>query len=563
MRSQWQQPGLDRHLSLCLFFNRGTQESSFAKPASATQNIKTPGNYNAQVTISANYYSASASAVASVPITVVANNASCGGIAAPDTVIAGNTFSADITMNNTGTKPWTTDSSPHRLGAQDPQDNVNWAISNRIGLPSEPINSGQSATFAGTFTATTTPGTYNFDWQMLEEGLGWFGAKCTKTITVVQQFPLSVSKTGTGSGTITSNPSGISCGSTCTTSFISGTSVTLTASPDTSSTFAGWSGEGCSGTGSCVVSVTQARNVTATFNLPPTLFVALSTAPSSGNAPLNNVILTADPSGTASGTINYTFYCNRSDSGTNVISGYAHKLDATSTDPYSALAGVCNSVYSSAGTYTAKVIVEKGGLAAQATTTITVNVPPPPNAPSGLSAAAASCSQINLSWTDNSSDETGFRIERCSGSGCSSFSEITTVGASVTLYSNTSLSASTNYSYRVRAYNVNGNSGYSNTASAATPACPVAPTVTLGAVPITVAYNASSTLSWSSTNATACTASGDWSGSKATSGGSESTGNLTSAKTYTLTCTGPGGSGSASVTVGAKINPWWKEIIPW
>lgn len=85
--------------------------------------------------------------------------------------------------------------------------------------------------------------------------------------------------------------------------------------------------------------------------------------------------------------------------------------------------------------------------------------------PSGLTATAVSSSQINLSWTDNST-ETGFRIER-SGSSGGPYSEITTVGANVTTYSNTGLSAGTTYYYRVRAYN-NGNSLYSNVASATT-----------------------------------------------------------------------------------------------
>ena len=66
--------------------------------------------------------------------------------------------------------------------------------------------------------------------------------------------------------------------------------------------------------------------------------------------------------------------------------------------------------------------------------------------------------------------------------------------------------------------------------------------------PITVVYNTAATLSWTSTNATSCAASNGWSGSKATSG-SESTGNLTASKTYTLTCTGPGGNATDSVSV--------------
>ena len=70
---------------------------------------------------------------------------------------------------------------------------------------------------------------------------------------------------GTGSGTVTSSPSGINCGSTCTANYASGTSVTLTAAPASGSTFAGWSGA-CTGTGTCTVSMTAARNVTATFN---------------------------------------------------------------------------------------------------------------------------------------------------------------------------------------------------------------------------------------------------------------------------------------------------------
>src|SRR3972149_9597364 len=60
--------------------------------------------------------------------------------------------------------------------------------------------------------------------------------------------------------------------------------------------------------------------------------------------------------------------------------------------------------------------------------------------------------------------------------------------------------------------------------------------------PITISYNTSATLSWSSSNATGCTASNGWTGSKATSG-SQSTSNLTSAKTYTLACSGSGGGG--------------------
>jgi len=91
----------------------------------------------------------------------------------------------------------------------------------------------------------------------------------------------------------------------------------------------------------------------------------------------------------------------------------------------------------------------------------------------GLTAAAASSSQINLAWSDNSSDETGFKIER-SLTATSGFAQIATVGANATSYSNTGLSASTTYYYRVRAYNGAGDSAYSNPASATTAGIPPA-----------------------------------------------------------------------------------------
>jgi carboxypeptidase T len=101
----------------------------------------------------------------------------------------------------------------------------------------------------------------------------------------------------------------------------------------------------------------------------------------------------------------------------------------------------------------------------------------PPAAPSGLAAASASASQINLTWTDTADNEAGFKIERCTGTGCSDFTQVATVAANVTSYANTGLAASTTYTYRVRAYNNVGDSGYSDPpASATTDAAPALPT---------------------------------------------------------------------------------------
>lgn len=90
-----------------------------------------------------------------------------------------------------------------------------------------------------------------------------------------------------------------------------------------------------------------------------------------------------------------------------------------------------------------------------------------PVSPASLTATAASSAQINLSWTDNSNNETTFNIERAPG-GTTTFTEIATVGAGVTTYQNTGLTASTSYIYRVRAYNSAGYSAYTNTSTAIT-----------------------------------------------------------------------------------------------
>jgi PKD repeat protein len=104
------------------------------------------------------------------------------------------------------------------------------------------------------------------------------------------------------------------------------------------------------------------------------------------------------------------------------------------------------------------------------------------------------------------------------------------------------LTATTTYSLTCT-----GPGGTSEPAST-TVTVPAPPTLTFSAASSTVEYNQGTTLTWSATNATSCTASGDWGGSKSTTG-SESTGPLTAAKTYTLACTGDGGSVSKTVQV--------------
>jgi hypothetical protein len=104
-----------------------------------------------------------------------------------------------------------------------------------------------------------------------------------------------------------------------------------------------------------------------------------------------------------------------------------------------------------------------------ASATTSAAPPPLPAAPSSLSAAAVSSTRINLSWTDNASNESGFRIERCKNPNCTNFAQIAQIGAGLTTFADTTVSKNTAYSYRVRAFNAAGNSAYSNTASTKTP----------------------------------------------------------------------------------------------
>ena len=85
------------------------------------------------------------------------------------------------------------------------------------------------------------------------------------TVCAVTQAQLTAAKLGTGQGTVTSAPAGITCGATCAFWFAGNSSVTLSAVAATGMQFAGWSGA-CTGTASCVVPMTSAKSVTATFN---------------------------------------------------------------------------------------------------------------------------------------------------------------------------------------------------------------------------------------------------------------------------------------------------------
>ena len=104
-----------------------------------------------------------------------------------------------------------------------------------------------------------------------------------------------------------------------------------------------------------------------------------------------------------------------------------------------------------------------------------------PVAPSNLTGTVASTTQINLSWTDNSTNETGFKIERKTGTGV--YTVVGTTTTDITTFSNTGLSPNTTYTYRVYAFNAVGNSlTYTNEVTLTTTALLALPTLTTTAV---------------------------------------------------------------------------------
>ena len=115
---------------------------------------------------------------------------------------------------------------------------------------------------------------------------------------------LMVSQIGTGSGSITSNPAGIYCGATCSHAFEYNSTVTLNAWTSPDSIFMGWSGGGCSGTGTCVVTMDSARSVSAAFSLRSYSLTVNKTGAGAG-------LVTSSPDGINCGeTCNITFYIN-------------------------------------------------------------------------------------------------------------------------------------------------------------------------------------------------------------------------------------------------------------
>jgi hypothetical protein len=115
------------------------------------------------------------------------NNAAFVSQSVPSTLTAGQTATVTVTMKNTGTTTWTDAS--YKLGSQNPADNATWG-SNRVPLPGgASVGPNQQAAFTWTVTAPATAGTYNFQWQMRQSGVEWFGPLTPNVAVTVTALP--------------------------------------------------------------------------------------------------------------------------------------------------------------------------------------------------------------------------------------------------------------------------------------------------------------------------------------------------------------------------------------
>ena len=110
--------------------------------------------------------------------------------------------------------------------------------------------------------------------------VGFGGGNAKVTVVFEEEdkpeFPLTVTKSGSGEGTVTSTPAGIDCGSECEAEFDEGEEVELTASPESGSEFVEWTGA-CTGSGTCEVTMSEAQSVGAKFEPTPEFELEIST----------------------------------------------------------------------------------------------------------------------------------------------------------------------------------------------------------------------------------------------------------------------------------------------
>jgi chitodextrinase/dienelactone hydrolase len=357
-------------------------------------------------------------------------------------------------------------------------------------------------------------------------GVSKYSAKCSLIPSASDGNTLTVVKAGGGTGTVTSNPAGISCGSTCSASYAVGTSVTLTASATGSSTFTGWAGA-CSGTSAtCTVTMSAAQSVTASFTAGPFTSISINAGGSdstgfvadtdfSGGSTYSNTntIDTSLVSGVPQDVFQTERYGEFSYTIPGLTSGKTYSVTLYFEESYVTAAGLRlfdvaingSKVLTGFDIYAAAGAVNKGvGKTFTATAdtsgqvtiqftkgtaenpkvcglTVAVVSNPicnaSPSAPASISATATSTSQIQVAWSAVAPPENCSVTYSVFRGGSQVATGLTTLS-----FSDTGLSPSTAYSYTVKAVDAAGSSASSSTATATTltPADTLAPSAPSG-----------------------------------------------------------------------------------
>ena len=247
----------------------------------------------------------------------------------------------------------------------------------------------------------------------------WANTQVTATFNLLPvTAQLTVNKAGSGTGTVTSAPAGINCGVTCSANYAGGTVVTLTAASAVGSTFAGWSGGGCTGTGTCNVSLNANTAVTATFNtVPPTVTLATTmSGTGTGTVSCNGGVCQASyPSGSALTIV-------ATPAATSLFAGWGGACAASGT------ATTCNLTINANSTVSATFNLPTLSVVVAGTGTVTSN-------PAGINCGATCTASFNMN-TAITFTATGANFSGWSGGGCAGMGTCI-----VTLTQNTTVTA--------------------------------------------------------------------------------------------------------------------------
>jgi len=414
------------------------------------------------------------------------------------------------------------------------------------------VGTSSSGTSVGPFSSA---GTYTY--TLTCTGPGGTGSSTSVAINVTTPPPAATV------GTFTASPATIQTGQTASLAWTSNTATSCTASGGTGSD--GWTGSvGTSSTGTSTGTISTAGSYTYTLTC---------TGPGGTGAPSSVTLNVTNPPGAGAAISSFTAANSQLTTGqgttlswstTNATActasgGLGGSDGWTGTEPISST-GTSIGPFSTTGTYTYTLNCSgPGGASGANSVSINVTSPPPAATVSRFSASPSTMEtgqSSTLSWS--SSNATA-----CTAIGGTGV-WVGSVGTASTGFSTGVINTAGTYTYTLSCTGPGGTGPSSSTIVNVTSAPPPAATVsTFTAVPNTIVVGQSTSLSWSTANATSCTATGGtgsdgWNGSVGTSSTGTSTGAIgtAGAYTYTLTCTGPGGTGSpVSVTVDVTSAP--------